>query len=262
MATKDRPDVFMPLFIGDYLAGTSRLSTEQHGAYLLLIMDYWMNGPPPNDDRVLASITRMSMDAWSIAQASIKHFFYEENGCLKHKRIEQELARATENKAKAKEKAEKAAKARWKNATSNAPSIPQEVLEECPLTSTSSSTNKNNTNSGELVTPQAKKPPRATRLPESWTLDDKFRSAALEINPQLDLQALTHMAAKFRDYWIAKPGKDATKNDWLATWRNWVRNDTQRIHQPRSPPQQFLNSREKNAQRNAEIFDYNRATDF
>lgn len=28
----------------------------------------------------------------------------------------------------------------------------------------------------------------------------------------------------FRDYWIAKSGKDATKTDWLATWRNWLRN--------------------------------------
>jgi len=28
----------------------------------------------------------------------------------------------------------------------------------------------------------------------------------------------------FRDYWIAKPGKDGIKLDWLATWRNWVRN--------------------------------------
>jgi len=30
---------------------------------------------------------------------------------------------------------------------------------------------------------------------------------------------------RFRDYWIAKPGKDGVKVDWLATWRNWVRNE-------------------------------------
>ena len=28
----------------------------------------------------------------------------------------------------------------------------------------------------------------------------------------------------FRDYWTAKSGQDATKFDWLATWRNWLRN--------------------------------------
>jgi len=28
---------------------------------------------------------------------------------------------------------------------------------------------------------------------------------------------------KFRDYWLAKSGRDATKVDWNATWKNWLR---------------------------------------
>lgn len=28
---------------------------------------------------------------------------------------------------------------------------------------------------------------------------------------------------RFRDYWTAKTGQSATKLDWLATWRNWLR---------------------------------------
>lgn len=32
------------------------------------------------------------------------------------------------------------------------------------------------------------------------------------------------MAEDFRDYWVAKPGKDGAKLDWLATWRRWCRN--------------------------------------
>ena len=28
---------------------------------------------------------------------------------------------------------------------------------------------------------------------------------------------------EFRDYWISKSGKEASKMDWLATWRNWLR---------------------------------------
>ncbi len=31
-------------------------------------------------------------------------------------------------------------------------------------------------------------------------------------------------AATFVDHWHAKSGRDATKLDWQATWRNWVRN--------------------------------------
>ena len=132
----DKPDVFMPLYIGDYLAGTSRLTTELHGAYLLLIMDYWMNGPLPDNDAALASIARMTPDAWSIARAQLKHYFSIEDGCWKQKRVEEELAAATEKKRKAREKAKKAASARWDECKEDATSTPSSNAsakhEECP----------------------------------------------------------------------------------------------------------------------------------
>ena len=139
----ERPDIFMPLYIGDYLAGTSRLTTELHGAYMLLIMDYWMNGAPPDDDQVLASIVKMSPDAWSKARGVLEKFFSISDGCWNHKRIDHELTEATQRKAAAKAKAEKAAAARWpkdkNNAPSNAPSINQGEHKECPSPSPSPS---------------------------------------------------------------------------------------------------------------------------
>lgn len=62
---------------------------------------------------------------------------------------------------------------------------------------------------------------RGTRLPEDWKPTEKDRAWTLERLTQAD--AATELE-KFRNHWHAKPGKDATKLDWNATWRNWVLN--------------------------------------
>jgi hypothetical protein len=63
---------------------------------------------------------------------------------------------------------------------------------------------------------------RATRLPAAWELPQDWKAWARENRPDLDPD-LT--AAKFADYWHAKPGAAGRKLDWLATWRNWVREE-------------------------------------
>lgn len=99
-----RADTWMPFYVGDYLSATGRLTTEQHGAYLLILLDYWKNGPPPNDDVVLAAIARMSVSAWKKAKASLLGFFDVVDGKLIQKRVERERERAsnvTEERSKA-----------------------------------------------------------------------------------------------------------------------------------------------------------------
>jgi uncharacterized protein YdaU (DUF1376 family) len=91
-------DIWMPLYVADYLSATSRLTTEQHGAYLLLLMDYWKNGPPPDNDGVLAQITRLSPSAWSNARTMLEAFFEVKSGQWSHHRVDEELAKANHNK--------------------------------------------------------------------------------------------------------------------------------------------------------------------
>lgn len=88
---------WMPIYISDYLGDTQRLTTEQHGAYFLLLMDYWRNGRPPADDAVLASITKLALPAWKKAKPLIMAFFSVERGHLVHKRVESELKKAATN---------------------------------------------------------------------------------------------------------------------------------------------------------------------
>jgi hypothetical protein len=65
---------------------------------------------------------------------------------------------------------------------------------------------------------------RATRLPQDWKLPKTWGEFALAEQPTWIDDHVRREADKFRDYWVAKAGKDATKRDWFATWRNWVRN--------------------------------------
>lgn len=83
----------MPFYVGDYLADTGHLSTVQHGAYVLLILHYWIKGVLPDNDRQLAKITRLSLKAWQHQRPVLQAFFYDG---WKHKRIEVELRRSVE----------------------------------------------------------------------------------------------------------------------------------------------------------------------
>lgn len=80
----------MPLYIGDYLADTGHLTTEQHGAYLLLMMHYWMRGGLPRDENQLAAIARMPVDKWRSNCHTLASFFASD---WRHPRIESELTK-------------------------------------------------------------------------------------------------------------------------------------------------------------------------
>lgn len=88
---------WMPFYPGDYLRDTAHLSTEAHGAYLLLIFHYWVHAKPiPDDDEQLSCITRLGIERWQKHAAIIRAFFVADNGVLRHKRIDLELAKALE----------------------------------------------------------------------------------------------------------------------------------------------------------------------
>lgn len=85
---------------------------------------------------------------------------------------------------------------------------------------------------------------RASRLPADWTLPDEWAVFCRTERPDLDP---SKTAERFADYWRAKPGAQGRKLDWLATWRNWVRNERA------PPPGQRLSRAAENAAVIAEL---------
>lgn len=218
---------YMQLYVADYLADTMHLTTEEHGAYLLLIFNYWQTGKPIPVAR-LARITRLSNERWTDVERSLGEFFNERDNEWVHDRIERDLeaVRATQEQRIAAGKAsaearKQSAKSRPK-ASRNARSTPVEI----PL-------NENATNIEEKreedikqtppLSPLAEnpapatepKPKRKSRLPEPFNVSGDMRKWAVERAPAV---SLTNETEKFVNYWR---GNGGTKADWTATWRTW-----------------------------------------
>lgn len=192
-----RHDAWMPLYVGDYLADTARLTTAQHGAYLLLLMDYWRNGSLPDDDAVLAQVTKCSPQEWRKIRPALVGMFQLVDGKWTHKRVEQELADSRKRSEKAEERARHAAKLRWgsdapSNAPRNAPSMPQAM-------------------------PGAKQSPSPISTYKGLSYpQDEHKALAAKLGLDVDDQF-----QRYRD-WMASTGK--VHKDQNAGFRNWLRN--------------------------------------
>lgn len=230
MPNKNKTDIWMPIYIGDYLSATTRLTTEQHGAYLLLLMDYWKNGPLPDNDRVLAQICRMNLDDWSNARSILEAFFEVSDKQWIHKRVEREIEEAKDRKETATRRAKAGAEARWhrNNASSNAQAMPETMLADASSPSPSPS---------PLSTPSKEiKPTR--------------RQAAIFCPAGVDEQVwkdfLATRKAKLTDTALAVIVKEAQKAGWTlqaalqeCAARGWRGFKAEWVNKPAGKPAKF-----------------------
>lgn len=83
---------YMQFHIAEYLADTSHLSTEEHGAYLLLIFNYWQRGKPlDNTGGRLSNVVRMSNERWAEVQIALREYFSIDDEIWTHHRIDRDL---------------------------------------------------------------------------------------------------------------------------------------------------------------------------
>ncbi|MHA6128888.1 DUF1376 domain-containing protein [Pseudomonas fluorescens group sp. PF-1] len=66
---------YMQFYVADYLADTTHLTAEEHGAYMLLLFSYWQTGKPLRIDR-LATVARIPNDRWHSVADTLSEFFH------------------------------------------------------------------------------------------------------------------------------------------------------------------------------------------
>lgn len=143
---------WMPLYIGDYLRDTMHLTTEEHGAYLLLIFAAWERGNSLREPD-LAAIVRLPPKRWAAMRDKLAALFDVADACWTHRRVQRELD-AAEGKSR---KARESANERWKDKREACDRNANASPEHMPLACSSQSQSEEKETKG--VSPPAAAPP-------------------------------------------------------------------------------------------------------
>lgn len=217
------PTTWMPIYWGDYFKNTFHLTTEEHGAYFLLIGYYWQNGKIKNDPAFIRSVTRIKPSRVSSKMiATLRNFFRESDGYLIHDRIEEEIAKALDNKEKQRKRTENATEARWKRNVSVTDSVTF-----TPSPSPSPSPERKEVREGSLtlfeycleVLPEEDR--QGFKLKPEESLPKDLGQEWIDRKGVAKEKAMWKAWAKFFNHHLEKPARD----DWKSLWINWVINE-------------------------------------
>lgn len=123
----------LPLFTDAYLADTRHLTTEEHGAYLLLLMEAWRRPECclPDDDVLLSRLSGLSVQRWAEVKPVVMSF-WKRDGRRKvwtQKRLSKERGYVAEKSQSQRDKAVK----RWsKTRKKDAAALPTECPADAP----------------------------------------------------------------------------------------------------------------------------------
>jgi uncharacterized protein YdaU (DUF1376 family) len=216
--------------IGDYLKDTAHLSLLEHGVYGRLLDVYYTRESAIPADQAARLIGARSKDELAALQVVLAEFFVqEENGDWVQMRCEDEIKRYQDKQGKARA----SANARWSkhdaHSEGNANAYADAMRTQCEGNATRGRARAraparpqtpDTSLHSESEIPQQRA--RATRLPADWSPSQELADWARAERPDLDPRKTLE---RFRDFWTAKSGQGATKLDWGATFRNWVRSE-------------------------------------
>lgn len=227
-------------------------SHEIIGAALLLWCRAWKQIPAgslPDDDRVLAAFSKNSEKKFKKIKKNVLHGFLLCNDRRWYHRVLCAEAKKALNKKEAfinKRISEAERLKRWREGRKETPNETRTKdvrnAYETPYVPEGQGQGQGQGQvskppidpplCGETVssTVRAKRSPlragNGTRLDEEWTLPDDWKAWALGERRDWDERDAISASNRFRDHWLANANRQTgRKADWLATWRNWVRNE-------------------------------------
>jgi uncharacterized protein YdaU (DUF1376 family) len=213
---------WMPFYVADYLADTGHLSTIEHGAYMLLIMHYWQKGGLPADERMIARVARMTVEQWAESREVLALMFGDG---WTHKRIDTELAKATEIVGK------RRAAAEHRHSKSNAHAL--HVDSTCSDTGVPQSQSPTSETSSEV-----KRVPRDELLA---VLDADRAQAVIEhrqrIGSPMTVKAAKQLAKKLSQWHDPNAAADEMlAQGWRGFKPEWMQDRQQRSTSPPAQP--------------------------
>jgi uncharacterized protein YdaU (DUF1376 family) len=204
----------LPVFIEPWLADTGHLDHLDRGIYMDLLMLMWRtpNCRVPDDiDWISRKLRLFDEEKVKILKSLINEFCERNAGAIQQKR----LLREYDFVQRKRHKNATNAKLRWNKEKSvcdgNANGMQHTLT---PYT-------KYKIVDTIIGRAEPRSPKKGTRLEASWVPSKEGLAMAVE---KLGEARAKEEIEKFRDYWTARTGAGATKLDWAATWRNWVRN--------------------------------------
>lgn len=141
MAADTRVDVYLPLYVRDFLTSTIGWSAEERGHYLTLLMIQWDRGSLPTEQADLERLSPGVGKCWPLLASKFPAGY---DGLLRNAKLEEHRGRCVEIREKRSQAAQSAASRRWSGDASRIANALQthskRIANACHPTSTSTST--------------------------------------------------------------------------------------------------------------------------
>ena len=156
MAADTKVDVYLPLYVRDFLTSTIGWTAEERGHYLTLLMIQWDRGSLPEENNDLERLSPGVGQCWSVLAGK---FPVCDDGTRRNAKLEEHRTRCVEIREKRSQAARSAASGRWAGDASRIANASQThskcTANVCHPTSTSTSTSYISSPDGEDSQPAA-----------------------------------------------------------------------------------------------------------